>query len=903
MYEKNFLGFILKILRVFITASFIAIQPNVANIIELARKNSEVEEEKEHELQSKKESEYYEISQDKFDDDYDEDEMMGQDVGTGMDIEQGTDAMIFQDEVDMPELETQESDKADKKTAHSENMKVQKRIEQLSAQLKGSIGSDLIDSIDFVQLQEIILRMISSLLSKEDLTYNEKKIIENSLSLWMGCILHNPDIVPNFYSYQPEEFKDSAAILMAGLTNSDEKIRDEFYHSILLFSTKCQPKDNSAFEYGLNTVINFEPTGDTHNYYKLVCSLVDEYDTRVKEGKAKASLINTEEMFSVIIDMIISHNSLELLDDSVKDETLIGRLKVAHKLLQKSDIKNCIKIAKEKGFMNEIFKKCLFPDNIKVPEEDITHLTDPSIVSISGNKCKSEESRKWAYTLLWTLCNESPELLHTILKEGMVPLCDKIKPVQGWNHIVSTDTRSQKYSGIKNLGCICYMNSMLQQFYNIPAFRYLILMSEDSQPDNFVEYKNRTINDKVLYQFQKMVSHLELSNRSDYNPVEFCFSFKDMDGLPTNTSVQHDTEEFFNIFVDRIENLLKPTPQKYAFSSIFGGKNCSQMVCQECGFVRNRFEDFYNISLTVKERKSVEDSLKKAIEGETISDFTCPGCKKKVDITKRTLISQTPNVLVFQLQRIIFDFETFQNSKVNSEFEFPNVLDLTPYTLNHVMKKDGKLDPETITKFKSNIEKRASAEEGVTLDEDLQDEGMAEEEKKERREELAEYEERVIENEEECYEYKLVGVTVHVGTADAGHYYSLINTDRFKMTNEDNDDWLKTENQKWMEFNDSAVSDYNFDDMKADCYGGTKNGGDDIFGGFFKMSSYGKSGYVLVYEKRKKKPVKLVIPKEEETQTESTSPECTNTASTSRKVAQIDYTSLGEIKFDKVKNE
>jgi ubiquitin C-terminal hydrolase len=34
------------------------------------------------------------------------------------------------------------------------------------------------------------------------------------------------------------------------------------------------------------------------------------------------------------------------------------------------------------------------------------------------------------------------------------------------------------------------------------------------------------------------------------------------------------------------------------------------------------------------------------------------------------------------------------------------------------------------------------------------------------------------EGENECYEYKLVGVTVHVGTADAGHYYSYINTNR-----------------------------------------------------------------------------------------------------------------------------
>ena len=54
------------------------------------------------------------------------------------------------------------------------------------------------------------------------------------------------------------------------------------------------------------------------------------------------------------------------------------------------------------------------------------------------------------------------------------------------------------------------------------------------------------------------MAHLELSNRSDYNPFEFCFSFKEFDGTPTNTAEQKDAQEFLNLAFDRIENLLKP---------------------------------------------------------------------------------------------------------------------------------------------------------------------------------------------------------------------------------------------------------------------------------------------------------------------------------------------------------
>ena len=93
--------------------------------------------------------------------------------------------------------------------------------------------------------------------------------------------------------------------------------------------------------------------------------------------------------------------------------------------------------------------------------------------------------------------------------------------------------------------------------------------------------------------------------------------------------------------MDRIENALKPTSRKYLLQSVFGGKTCSQIVCTECGKVKNRIEDYCNISLTIQDLKSVYESFEKQVEGETISDYNCDGCGKKVDIKKRTLITDT----------------------------------------------------------------------------------------------------------------------------------------------------------------------------------------------------------------------------------------------------------------------
>jgi hypothetical protein len=166
-------------------------------------------------------------------------------------------------------------------------------------------------------------------------------------------------------------------------------------------------------------------------------------------------------------------------------------------------------------------------------------------------------------------------------------------------------------------------------------------------------------------------------------------------------------------------------------------------------------------------------------------------------------------VLIIQLQRIVFDFDTFTNQKVNSNFEFPETLNLTEYSLNHIMKSEGKLTDKDL-----GI-KKADGNESEEEEEDAY-EGLTEEEKKERIEEKETYQNFIRQNETECYEYKLVGVIIHVGTADAGHYYSLINTDRFRKGNESEEEWFDTGKDKWMEFNDSHVRDYNFEDLKSD---------------------------------------------------------------------------------------
>jgi uncharacterized UBP type Zn finger protein len=112
------------------------------------------------------------------------------------------------------------------------------------------------------------------------------------------------------------------------------------------------------------------------------------------------------------------------------------------------------------------------------------------------------------------------------------------------------------YAGIKNLGCICYMISLLQQLYMIPFFRRGILSIDFNQIEQKKE--NPTpLEEQMVYQLQVMFAHLKETQKQYYNPLPFTNSFKDSNGNPMDVSVQMDVDEFFNILCDRIENYLK----------------------------------------------------------------------------------------------------------------------------------------------------------------------------------------------------------------------------------------------------------------------------------------------------------------------------------------------------------
>lgn len=133
--------------------------------------------------------------------------------------------------------------------------------------------------------------------------------------------------------------------------------------------------------------------------------------------------------------------------------------------------------------------------------------------------------------------------------------------------------------------------------------------------------------------------------------------------------------------------------------------------------------------------------------------------------------------MIFHLKRFDFNLRTLARNKINDYFAFPDRIDMRPFTVEHLSNPTGSTSEDW---------------------------------------------------------FELVGVLVHAGTAESGHYYSFI---RERPTSRANQDWF--------EFNDDTVTPWNPAKMEASCYGGTEPSWDA--GGVTYEKNY--CAYMLFYER------------------------------------------------------
>ncbi|KAG6960364.1 hypothetical protein JG687_00008274 [Phytophthora cactorum] len=476
----------------------------------------------------------------------------------------------------------------------------------------------------------------------------------------------------------------------------------------------------------------------------------------------------------------------------------------------------------QEGIINELFHECLFATPDKQMNGEIhSEGSEGGIVDIQASsssqyylrqpKCRSDSCRKVAFDLLTELSIDNTDGLRFLLTQiANQHTLERPPEPSVATSAVSTSKRKNlktakdqllqrgKYVGLKNLGCTCYLNSTVQSFFMMPRFRRQVLRLQSSgNGGDKAEAKSLT------YELQSLFAHLEGSAKPYYNPRPFTRAMKTWDGETVDVNVQQDASEFLTSFFQQIESEMNGisagsgdqyTSDENILNTFFGGEFSNELVAEGDRY-SERFEPFHFISVPVRDRKNLKESLDGWVEGEKVSYTWENGSGAKTEVEsgeeeekvtlethKRISISKLPAYLIIHLKRFEFDFEKMQQIKLHDRFEFPTELDMYPYT------KEGQQD-----KRKRST---SSADEGTTSHDvrlstssDSADDGRT--------------------TAPEYSQYELVGTVVHLGTAHSGHYYSFLK-----------DQQVPSHKNQWYEFNDTLVTPFDPTQIPDECFGG-----------------------------------------------------------------------------------
>ena len=513
--------------------------------------------------------------------------------------------------------------------------------------------------------------------------------------------------------------------------------------------------------------------------------------------------------------------------------------------------------------------------------------------------CNDDHSRAAAYSVLTTLCQWRPSISHKVFRH-LKPVFESVPALTVWDFKPEKDIRSVTgFVGLRNKGCTCYMNSLLQVLYMMPEVRKGILAVE--VPSRSAEQAS---NDIIL-QLQRLFFNLKYGEKKAFSPDDWVFAYKDESGLlPVNVSQQQDAQEFLQVLCERLSarsslselttagspptgqpsqstEKKDPVPTSSPIGDLlrssFGGKLCNQMLREDAeqygesysssagssgevqgqrqgqgqgggkasSGIREQEDPFFCLSMQVKDARGLEHSLAQFVEGEKISDYQWDDAGPRVTISKRQCISQLSDTLIFHLKRFELNFDTFRREKVNDAFSFPKHLNMLPYT------KEGLMSP--IATETADSSRETAKGEGARPS--------------------------------AYYQYELAGVVVHSGTTDSGHYYAYIkdrkdessaaptgpsdsmrvtasstsastssacasamSTDAGSPRNRDQESAKKA--YRWLEFNDSEVTEFPESFLEAECFGGNVKSYDYSVSTIREVETVNpKSAYMLVYRR------------------------------------------------------
>ena len=403
----------------------------------------------------------------------------------------------------------------------------------------------------------------------------------------------------------------------------------------------------------------------------------------------------------------------------------------------------------------------------------------------------------------------------------------------------------------------CYFAAVIQQLVMVPGLSEALLSIAAVKDEKAVDGGSGSggLAGDQLYDFQSLVLPLVLSNAASIDPSSFIAHFSFF-GEPVNPLVQMDCQEFLSVFFDRLSTSLSRTSSPRLLHSFFGGTLSNRITSLTCPHSHAREEAFFMLSLNIQHHRDIRTSLAEFFKGEVLAGpnaWMCGECKGKVDAERRSVVTQLPELLILHLKRFEFDFDLMRKKKLNDECHFPLVLSIDAFV--HHRDDDDDAIVQSSPTGSDNVDGGQREDNGV--------EGVGD----------------VVRGESNGVEigktgeadgtgeagesggdgvYDLVGVVIHSGHAEGGHYWSLVK-DRFSPSSSSSTTAQLT---PWLQFNDQKVSPFFIDDLAAEAFGGMEEITVDVSAKKEKtgpqmeqiQTEKQRSAYLLLYAKRNPAP-------------------------------------------------
>ena len=269
--------------------------------------------------------------------------------------------------------------------------------------------------------------------------------------------------------------------------------------------------------------------------------------------------------------------------------------------------------------------------------------------------------------------------------------------------------------GLQNQGATCYLNSLLQMFYHLPALRRSIYrlearggtaasaagkgtmqQSQEAEKAAFFGSQGQAIEEagdeganerslKVAEALQELFAQMQTSTQAPTTrALTRSFGWSSDEAFK-----QHDIQELNRVLCDRLGPVLSAAglasagepggqrPQgKGMIDALFLGKLRRVTRCVDVDFESAMGEDFYDLQVEVRGCSGVEQSLHKLLEEERMEGKNKYHTESHglQDAVRSAEFEYLPRVLTLHLQRFTMDYSTGQVDKLNDRYSFPDIL-------------------------------------------------------------------------------------------------------------------------------------------------------------------------------------------------------------------------------------